>query len=74
MNQGEGRARRRRGCAKGRSQTFHKLGLPAPEITGQRDNITRLDGSRELAAKRLGFVRAIGNERSHGEDVEKLSC
>lgn len=74
MNQREGRAGHGRGCAKGRSETFHKLGLPAPEITGQRDNITGLHSFRELAAKRLGFVRVIGSERSHGEDVEKLSC
>lgn len=74
MNQGEGRTRDRGFAAQSGAETFDELSLTAAELAGEREHVAGLKTSRELPTERFGFLRAIGNERSHGEDVEVLIC
>ena len=71
-------SKRGTGCSGSRTQTgsktFDELSLAAAKIAGERKDITRFEIFREPAAKGFRFVGAIGNERSHLEAVEKLSC
>ena len=64
-----------RGCgrAQSRDETFDELRFATTEAASKRKDVARFDLSRELPPERFGFVRAIGNERSHEAEVEKAS-
>jgi len=56
--------------AQGRDDTLHELGFAAAKAAGESKHVARSDILRNLSAERFGFLRAIGNERSHGEEVD----
>ena len=70
MDQSERRTGRGGGGIQTAGETFDELGLATSKLAGQRQYIAGFDVSRELAAERFGFLRAIGNECSHASGVE----
>ena len=70
VDEGKCRAGRSGGCADASDQTFDELGFTAAELAFEREDVTRFNISGELTAERFSFAGAIGNECSHGAEVE----
>src|SRR5437870_5960791 len=70
VNEGKGRAGHGGGTAQAGDDSFDELRFTAAEFADQRQHGTGPKLLRNLLADRFDLRRAIGNERSHGGDVD----
>ena len=71
MDQCERRTRDHSVAIQGAAESFDELCLAAAELASERKYIAGVHSSGKLTTEGFGFLRTIGNECSHGAEVEK---